>query len=315
MTPLRRRTFLGMTGSMAAGIWPGGYSALAATERRMTIDLVCGAIGVRADQLQAVELAAKHGFESVGADIGHLARMSDDEIGRFKELLGEKGLVLGAAGLPVQFRQDEDRFKDDLARLPGAAEALRKAGGTRVGTWIMSNHDSLTYLQNLELHSTRLKQVASVLDGEGIRLGLEYVGPRTLWTAKRYPFVHSMAEMKELIAEIGHLNVGFVLDSWHWYTAEENEDDLLSLTNEQIVAVDLNDAPEGIPVHQQVDSRRRLPMATGVIDVKTFLSALLRLGYDGPVRAEPFDRSLGELPADEAVAKTAASMKEAFALI
>jgi sugar phosphate isomerase/epimerase len=121
--------------------------------------------------------------------------------------------------------------------------------------------------------------------------------------------------MKELITEIDRPNVGFVLDSWHWFTAEENEDDLLGLANEQIVAVDLNDAPEGIPVDQQVDSRRRLPTATGVIDVKTFLSALLRLGYDGPVRAEPFDRSLGELPTDEAVAKTAAAMKEAFALI
>ena len=32
-----------------------------------------------------------------------------------------------------------------------------------------------------------------------------------------------MAEMKDLIAAINRPNVGFVLDSWHWYTAGEGE--------------------------------------------------------------------------------------------
>lgn len=110
-------------------------------------------------------------------------------------------------------------------------------------------------------------------------------------------------------------NVGFVLDSWHWYTAGETEEDLLTLANEDVVAVDLNDAPDGIPVDEQMDLRRRLPATTGVIDLRTFLGALVKMGYDGPVRAEPFDPTLRELPADEAVARTAEAMKRAFALI
>jgi sugar phosphate isomerase/epimerase len=124
-----------------------------------------------------------------------------------------------------------------------------------------------------------------------------------------------MAEMKDLLEGIDRPNVGLILDSWHWYTAGEQESDLLSLTNDQVVAVDLNDAPAGIPVDQQMDLKRKLPAATGVIDVRTFLRALVKIGYDGPVRAEPFDESLNGLPADEAVARTAAAMKAAFALI
>ena len=61
----------------------------------------------------------------------------------------------------------------------------------------------LTYVQNLRVHSRRLREIASVLDGEGLRFGLEYVAPRTLLNAQRYTFVHTMAEMKDLIAEIG----------------------------------------------------------------------------------------------------------------
>ena len=42
---------------------------------------------------------------------------------------------------------------------------------------------------------------------------------------------------------------------------------------------------------------------------------LNRLGYDGPVRAEPFNADLRKMPDEEAVAATARAMKKAFALI
>jgi sugar phosphate isomerase/epimerase len=124
-----------------------------------------------------------------------------------------------------------------------------------------------------------------------------------------------MAETKDLIAEIGADNVGFILDSWHWYTANETVDDLLTLTNTDIVACDLNDAPSGRHVDEQIDNQRELPTATGVIDVKAFLDALISLEYDGPIRAEPFNADLNQMDNDEAVAATATAMKSAFALV
>jgi sugar phosphate isomerase/epimerase len=124
-----------------------------------------------------------------------------------------------------------------------------------------------------------------------------------------------MAETKELIAEIGTGNVGFVLDSWHWWTAGDTIEDLRTLKNEQIVSVDLNDAPAGIPKEQQIDGRRELPRATGVIDLAGFLKALQEVGYDGPVRPEPFNKSLNDLENEAACAATIQAMKHAFALI
>ncbi len=184
-----------------------------------------------------------------------------------------------------------------------------------MGTWISPRHSKLTYVQNFRQHARRLREVARLLANYDLRLGLEYVGPKTSWASRGHPFVHSMAETKDLIAEINVPGVGFVLDSWHWYTAHETADDLRSLTADQIVAVDLNDAPKGIPIDEQQDSRRELPAATGVIDLSTFLNVLVDLGYDGPVRAEPFNRELRELPNEEAVAATARAMRQAFALI
>jgi hypothetical protein len=36
----------------------------------MTIDLICGNLGVKATQREAIDLAARHGFESVFPDAG-----------------------------------------------------------------------------------------------------------------------------------------------------------------------------------------------------------------------------------------------------
>jgi len=60
-------------------------------------------------------------------------------------------------------------------------------------------------------HASRLRDIAKVLKDHNLRFGLEYVGPKTSWASRRYPFIHTMAEMKELIAEIDTGNVVF---SW-----------------------------------------------------------------------------------------------------
>lgn len=91
--------------------------------------------------------------------------------------------------------------------------------------------------------------------------------------------------------------------------------DVLTLRNQDIVAVHMSDAPAGIPVDRQVDSHRELPLATGVIDTGGFMNALNQIGYDGPAAAEPMSADLRKLPPEEALAKTAEAMKKAFALI
>jgi len=312
--PVSRRQFCSVA---AAACLPAAVSAglFTPAERRFTMDLRCGSIGVQADQQRAIALAAEHGFESVTPNAGFLATLSTAERKEIAAELQEHGLKWGAAGLSVDFRGTDSAFRDGLARLPKEADALRDAGATRIGTWIRPNHSELTYVQNFRQHADRLRQCCVILKDHGLRFGMEYVGPKTLWAAKQHPFIHTMAETRDLIEEIGLDNVGFILDSWHWYTAHESVDDLKSLRNEDIVACDLNDAPAGIPIDEQIDNRRELPAATGVIDLAAFLQTLAEIGYDGPIRAEPFNAALNKMDDDAAVAATATAMRKAFALV
>jgi sugar phosphate isomerase/epimerase len=316
---LTRRDFIKTTAAGVASLGLTAGTAPAAdpptTKRRFTLCLSLGMIGVSGNAQQLVDWAAQYGFESIEPPTSHLAGLSGSDLKAYREKMRSKNLVWGAAGLPVEFRRGETDFGQGMKSLPDYAKSLERAEVTRVATWLMPSDRSATYIANFRMHARRLREVARVLGDHGIRLGLEYVGPKTAWASNRFPFIHTMAEMKDLIAEINLKNVGFLLDSWHWYTAEETEADLLTLKSEDVVMCHLNDAPKGIPVGQQVDNRRELPCATGVIDTKAYLRALVKIGYDGPLACEPFSQDLRKMPADQALGTVAAAMKKAVALI
>jgi sugar phosphate isomerase/epimerase len=257
----------------------------------------------------------KHGFAGVDPDPDYFASLDEDGLKRLLDDLQAKHLQLGAAGLPVEFRQDAATFADGLKKLPATAGILRRAGIRRVSTWLPPCSNDLTYLQNFRQHASRLRQCAEILADHGQNLGLEYVAPRTLWRSQRHPFLHTLSEAKELMVAIGTNNLGIQLDSWHWFNAEETGNDLLTLRGSEVLTVDLNDAPGGLALDQYQDDHRELPLATGVIPLKQFLGALVQIGYDGPIQAEPFNAALRSMPLDQACSSTSAAMKRAFSLL
>ena len=159
--PLSRRDFLqavgvaGVTGLARVASGSGGHGS----GRKMTMDLVCGNLGVKADLPTAIALAHDHGFESVAPDAGHLGRLSDGQLSELVVDLKSKGLTWGAAGLPVEFRGDDAAFRSGMAGLPAFASALKRAGATRVGTWISPGHGRLPYVANFRQHARRLREV------------------------------------------------------------------------------------------------------------------------------------------------------------
>jgi sugar phosphate isomerase/epimerase len=315
---LSRRRFIAAAGLGAAGAARASLVSSAAPARSPTRKfytvLSLGRIGFKGSFQESVDLAAKHGFEGVTPDVDYFSQLSDDQLKKLLDGLKAKELKLGSAGLPVDFRKDEQTFSEQLKKLPAKAKVLEAAGVTGVSTYIVPFSNDLTYLQNLHVHACRLRACAEVLRDHGQRLGLEYVGPKTSWRSGRHSFVHSLSEMRELLVAIGTDNLGVQLDTYHWFNAEETEADLLTLRDQDVVTVDLNDASAGIPLDKLMDLSRELPAATGVIPVKAFLGGLLKVGYTGPIQAEPFNAALRAMPIDQACAATAAAMKKALSL-
>jgi len=315
---ISRRTFCRSAIAAAAAIhFAKPFAKASQTKNKVKFykNLGHGHIGVKANQRQALEYAVKYGFDSITPDLGEFQNKSNAEIREWVEIMKEKGIRYGAGGLPVEFRRDDERFQKDLERLPKQAKILRQLGVTRMATWISPGHRELTYMQNFEQHKRRFGEVAKVLEENGIRLGLEFVGPRTSRSRYRFPFISTQQGMMELVEAIDTPNIGLLLDSWHWYTSHGTVEELLQLSNNDIVHVHVNDAPSGIPVDEQIDNRRKLPVTTGVIDMKGFISALVKIGYDGPIECEPFDQELRKMEDNAALQKTIESLNRLWDLI
>ncbi|MEM8890052.1 MAG: sugar phosphate isomerase/epimerase family protein [Bacteroidota bacterium] len=313
---LNRRKFIAAqtTAMLGIGIAPASLFA-SPSERTFKMSLNAGSIGVSGNQMEVLDYAIKYGFEAMTCNTKDLLTMSANQSSELVDKMKAKGISWGSAGLPLDFRKDENTYQTGLKALPAAAKAMEKVGASRMNTWIMPTQADRTYRVNFALHQKRIKEISNILGHHGVRFGLEYVGPKTLMSRDKYAFIRTMAELKELIAAVDEDNLGFILDSFHWFCAGESAADILSLENKDIVAVDLNDARAGISADEQIDGKRELPGASGEIDLKSFLRALAQLGYDGPVRAEPFNQVLWDMDNEAALAATHKAMNKSFSLL
>ncbi|WP_181687372.1 sugar phosphate isomerase/epimerase family protein [Halorhabdus salina] len=266
------------------------------------------AIGVERPFSDAAELAAAHDFAGIQVDLSALRDQGPDA---YRQILETHGLRSGALALPFRVDADREDYEAGLDRLPADAAAAASVGCDRVSTYLFSFSDERPFEANRSFHRERIEPVAEILADHGLRLGLEYLGPETIRAGHEYEFVHTAEGMLDLIDGLDATNVGLLLDSWHWYGAGEDATAFESLAASDVVDVHLNDAPDR-PRDEQIDTDRRLPAETGVIDVGTFLGELDRLGYDGPVTPEPFSDRVEGMADESAVATTSEALADAF---
>lgn len=266
-----------------------------------------GAIGVTAHFEQVTSWAAQYGFQAVALPLDLAITKGAEYI---RDILAEKNLLLSVFGLPVDYRADEIAFDASVAEFPKQVEAAAKTGIERCSTWVLPGRPDMTDEEYFEVLRLRLGECARILEDHGIRLGLEFLGPKTLRRdlGLTSEGICTGERMLDLVAAIGIPGTGLLLDAWHWHTSHGTLALFDQLTNELVVDVHVNDAPAGIPTDELMDNKRCLPGATGVIDLKGFFAGLEKIGYDGPVTVEPFSEELNAMEDEAAVKATAEAL-------
>lgn len=274
-------------------------------------NLNTGAIGVQATLPQAIDYAQRYGFGGIDFSIVEAQALAEANggAGYVRDLFAQAGVKPGSFGFPVEFRKDDAAWEAGLAALPAQAKLAVELGCLRSATWLLPCDDERDFRANFAFHVRRIQPAARILADHGIRLGLEFIGPRTLRVSRAHRFIYTMEGMLALGAAMGTGNVGLLLDIWHLYTSYGLTKQVRELDKTDVVVVHINDAPVGLDVDEQIDNQRALPGETGVLDIRGFMEALAAIGYDGPVTAEPFSQRVRELAADDAVAATAAAVQ------
>jgi sugar phosphate isomerase/epimerase len=275
------------------------------------------AVGVEVPLPDLIELARRHGFAGVEFGIAEAQALATERgTPAVRQLFADAGIRPTSWLTPFDWRQGAEEFTAGLERLPAFADLSADLGCLRATTSVRPGSDTLPEAPNRALHVDRLGAIAEVLDKRGISFGLEFIAPKTLRDEYAFPFVHTLKGMREeIIGQIGTSNVGIVLDAFHWFTSHGTVADIESLQAKDIVHVHINDAVAGRSADEQLDLDRRLPLTTGLIDLKAFLAAVAKLGYDGGVAVEPFDPSLATQTPEQAVAAVAESLRRSWALL
>ncbi len=262
-----------------------------------------GTIGGGVSYEEFVDLAQKSGFKAVEFAMEPAAAMmetkGEDQV---RAWLEERGIGHAAFWLPFAWRGDEDSFRRGLANLPRLAQAAKAVSSLSCVTYIppsVEEDASLFLKRSVE----RFRLVCDVLGEYGIAFGIEWVAPSHLRRSGN-PTIWTMNQALDLCDQIGRPNAGLLVDSFHWFVAGHTVSDLLKLRREQVVHCHINDAPDR-SLDEQRDNDRLLP-GDGIIDLKSFLTTLKRIGYDGAVSVEVLSEKLPKERSKEELARVSA---------
>ncbi len=288
------------------------YSMDRLSSRKMKISLIPGTVGINVNTNELLDLAIKNKFESIYPLINDLKKMSTMELTDYLDKMASYSISFDVSILPVDFSQTDSVFNDGIKVLKDYCKVMRKIDSVGFCRWIMPTSNNLTYLKNFKIHKERLKECAKIIGDNDMKLGLEFVGPKTLMARDQFSFIRTINELRELISEIDERNVGYQLDTFHLYCANHSIEDLRFLNKDDIIMCQLNDAVKGRTRDEQIDLERNLPRKTGLIDTAPFLNFLQEVGYDRTVSAEPFNKDLNKMNNEEAAKITYDSIKNSF---
>jgi len=288
------------------------YSFKGNSNRKIRISLNPGAVGINCTARELLEIAIKYNFDSIIPIVTEFQEMNQKEIDSYLGKMNENRISFDVSGLPLQFRTSKNQFNKGLITLDNHCKVLNKLNVKGFNTWIMPTNNKLTYLKNFKIHKERLKECAKIIGDHGIKLGLEFVGPKTLMSRDQFSFIRTINELGELIVAIDEWNVGYQLDTFHLYCANHSVEDLKFLEKDDIVMCQINDAVPGRSRDEQFDLERELPGKSGLIDTAPFLNFLKNIGYEGTVSAEPFNKELNSMKNEDAAKATYNAIRSSF---
>ncbi len=222
---------------------------------------------------QTIAVARAAGFDAMDLVPEEIANEPAEAV---RDRLARANLRAGPATLPVEFRQDEDRFRRDYAGLPAFAR-LAAAVGVKTMFRSVPASSEVPAAELTRVLRRRLSACATVLQAHDIALAIEPIGPLHRRRAESHEFIWRLADAAELALSCDGA-IGLLVDSWHWHHAGESAKQIVAV-GPLIRHVHLADAPD-IPALDVRDWQRLLP-GQGVIDFVAFGLALEQARYDG----------------------------------
>ncbi len=289
---LTRRDFLERA-ALASALLACARPAAAADAMFVSLN---GSVARGVSGFDKARLAAKIGYGGVDWDLGP-AKTAGVEATRalYAELKIKPTITSLPMARPLPFSGEPGAFDQALTQLADDA-AFCAAIGCQKMMVVLSPTGPLPKAEHRKIVRDRLAAIAEVLQRSKLRLGLEFLGVQQFRMGRAggpppNPFMWTLSETAALAKDSG-VNIGVVLDVWHWHHSGSTIADILATEKDRIVHVHVSDAKPQPP--EDVRDNQRVMPGEGSIDLVGFFQALKKIGYVDGVSPEP----LGRVPAD-----------------
>jgi sugar phosphate isomerase/epimerase len=129
-------------------------------------------------------------------------------------------------------------------------------------------------------------------------------GTRVVFELMPISMINNLADTLTMLEGADAPNGGIIFDTWHVFKIRIPFAEIAAFPKRFLLAVELNDGYMNTPAGMTIDEEatgHRFFCGEGEFDLKGFLAALARTGYDGPYGIEILNLDLRTWPLDKAV--------------
>jgi sugar phosphate isomerase/epimerase len=237
-----------------------------------------------------IEAAARAGFKGVGIWHADLANtLKKRSLKDMRKILDDNGIKHIELEFLMDWFEDGEKKKQSDATKKMLLEAASALGARhiKVGEFERS---SCPMPKMIEAFAALCKDAADH-------------GTRIVYEMMPFSQIDSVEKAVELVDGAGAKNGGICFDLWHISKLKIPHEKVARVPLKYLLAVEINDGTWECPWSLHEDTiNHRLFCGDGEYDVKGFVSAVLKAGYDGPwgievLNAEWRKKSLSELAA------------------
>ncbi len=241
-------------------------------------------LGISGRQSELIELALTYGFRGIDVDMTDMVKRSQrTDFNDASKYLRAADILVGGFNADVQLDADDEKFTAQLATLHPLAETAAKLEAKRAFISLPPGSDRVAYPEYFEQVSSRLNQIGAILAVKDIKLGVSLNASKEGAEGKAFETIRNVDGFTALIKSVSAQNVGYVIDSWHWFVGGGTIDQLKAIDPARVVIVRMADLPADVDPAEAKMSDRVIPALEGRIDQVSIVKWLSENGFKGPV--------------------------------
>jgi len=240
-----------------------------------------GATTMHADLTTDIKAASAAGYELIEIWAAKLREfLKTATVADLSKLLAENNLE------PYSINSIEHitfRNAEDYAKIKAETEELSKIANEINCPYVVvvpgKLPDKAGEQEIIEESVKVLNELADIAEKHQVGLAFEFLGQADC-------SVQTLDLDKKIIERVNRLNVGLVIDTFHFYAGNSTYEAIETLDPEKLFVFHINDA-EDLPKEDLTDAHRLYP-GEGILPIKEIKTRLDKIGYDRMVSIEIF---------------------------